>query len=155
MSEDLQKSKYFRFPPSYFNISWIAMIILHLTIPVYKFLEFPFNLTGILFMLTGLWMNIWASNYYNKVNTTVKPFQTSTQLITTGFYKYSRHPMYLGMVVALLGIVLLLGSLSPILVLPIFMRLISRKFMIPEEEMLLNTFGEAYERYKTQVRRWI
>jgi len=155
MNEDNQRPKRFQLPPTYFNLSWIAMFFLHFTVPVFQFLHYPFNLTGILFMLCGLWINIRTSNYFKKAGTTVKPFQTSTQLVTTGFYRYSRHPMYLGMLLALLGIFLLLGSFSPVVVLPIFMILVSRRFIIPEEEMLCNTFGEAYEKYKKQVRRWL
>jgi protein-S-isoprenylcysteine O-methyltransferase Ste14 len=155
MGEDFQKSRRFQLPPTYFNFSWLAMFILHFTFPVYQFLHYPYNLTGFMFLLAGLWINVWASNYFKKVNTTIKPFQRSNQLITSGLYRYSRHPMYLGMVIALLGIILILGSLSPIIVLPIFMVLISRKFITPEEEMLLRTFGDTYEKYKKQVRCWI
>lgn len=155
MSDDHQQVKRFQLPPTYFNFSWIIMVILHLILPVYHFLVYPYNLTGIIFILAGLWMNIWSSNIFKKSETTVKPFQTSSQLVTTGLYGYSRHPMYLGMVLALSGILLLLGSLSPILVLPIFIVLISRKFIIPEEKMLLDTFSNSYENYKKKVRRWI
>jgi protein-S-isoprenylcysteine O-methyltransferase Ste14 len=106
-------------------------------------------------MLAGLWINLWASNYFKKVDTTVKPFQTSTHLVTIGFYKYSRHPMYLGMLLILLGIFLLLGSLSPIIILPVYITLITRNFILPEEKMLQETFGDSYQKYKIKVRRWI
>jgi protein-S-isoprenylcysteine O-methyltransferase Ste14 len=155
MTKDAINPKRFQLPPTYFNFSWFAMFILHFTIPIYRFLYYPYNLIGFLFMLAGLWINIRASSNFKKAGTTIKPFQTSTQLVTTGLFRYSRHPMYLGMVIALLGIILILGSLSPIIILPIFIVLISRKFITPEEKMLLSTFGETYEKYKKQVRKWI
>jgi protein-S-isoprenylcysteine O-methyltransferase Ste14 len=155
MDKQSAQVKRFRLPPTYFNLSWITMTILHFTVPVYYFLPIPYNLTGILLMLPGLWMNMWASNYFNKVNTTVKPFQTSTHLVTTGFYRISRHPMYLGMLLILLGIFLLLGSLTPFIVIPVYIALINRKFILPEEKMLLKTFGEDYKNYTQKVRRWI
>ena len=155
MKQEQPQPKKFTLPPTYFNLSWIVMVLLHFTLPIYKFLPIPYNLFGILPMLAGLWINLWASNYFNKVKTTVKPFQTSTQLVTTGFYRYSRHPMYLGMLLILIGIFLLLGSLSPLIVIPVYIQLITRKFIRPEEMMLLETFGNAYENYKGRVRRWI
>jgi protein-S-isoprenylcysteine O-methyltransferase Ste14 len=155
MKEDQTQPKKFRLPPTYFNLSWIAMVLLHFTFPIYRFLTIPYNLIGIILMLAGLWINLWASNYFKKVDTTVKPFQTSTQLVTVGFYKYSRHPMYLGMLLILLGIFLLLGSFSPIIILPVYISLITRNFILPEEKMLQETFGDAYQKYKIKVRRWI
>jgi protein-S-isoprenylcysteine O-methyltransferase Ste14 len=155
MKENQNQPRKFRLPPTYFNLSWIAMVILHFTFPVYQFLAVPYNLSGVILMLGGLWINLWASNYFKKVDTTIKPFQTSTKLVNIGFYRYSRHPMYLGMLLVLLGIFLLLGSISPFIVIPVYILLITRNFILPEEIMLQKTFGEAYEKYKTQVRRWI
>ena len=155
MEEKSEQVKRFRLPPTYFNFSWITMVILNFTIPGYRFLLFPYTLVGILLMVPGLWMNLWASKYFNTVGTTVKPFQVSEQLVTTGFYRYSRHPMYLGMLLILVGVFLFLGSLTPILVLPFFILLINRRFISPEEAMLLDRFGEAYEKYQKRVRRWI
>jgi protein-S-isoprenylcysteine O-methyltransferase Ste14 len=155
MTQKYPQPKKFTLPPTYFNLSWIAMVILHFTIPLYTFLPIPYNFIGIIPMLAGLWMNLWASNYLNKVKTTVKPFQTSTKLVTVGFYRYSRHPMYLGMLLILIGIFFLLGSFSPLFVIPVYIQLITRKFIRPEEIMLQEAFGEAYEKYKKQVRRWI
>ena len=155
MSEHNQTSKRFRLPTTYFNLSWISMVLLRLLFPGPQIISFPFNLLGILLLLLGLWMNLWASSYFKKVNTTVKPFETSRQLITNGFFSITRHPMYLGMVSVLLGAAILLGSFLPFLIIPIFMYVINRKFIIPEEQMLNETFGQEYLNYKNRVRRWI
>ena len=155
MKDSEIEPKKFRLPPTYFNLSWIAMVLLHFTFPVYQLLAIPFNLIGIILMLAGLWINLWASNYFKKVDTTVKPFQASSQLVTVGFYRYSRNPMYLGVLLILLGIFLLLGSLSPIIILPVYILLITRNFILPEEKMLQETFGDTYQKYKNKVRRWI
>ena len=131
------------------------MGIVYLIVPGPKIISFPFTLLGILFLFLGLWMNLWASNHFKKVNTTVKPFETSSQLVKQGFFSISRHPMYLGMASALLGIAILLGYLLPFVIIPVFTMVINRKFIVPEEQMLLNTFGEEYREYQNQVRRWI
>jgi len=144
-----------RLPPTYFNLAWVSMGILYLLVPGPKIISFPFTLAGILPLLLGLWMNLWASNHFKKVNTTVKPFETSSQLVKKGFFSISRHPMYLGMASVLLGIAILLGNLLPFLIIPVFVIIINRKFIIPEEQMLLDTFGQEYKDYRNQVRRWI
>lgn len=144
-----------RFPPTYFNISALFMIMLHFVIPVKKLVPTPYNLIGIIFMFLALIMNIWASNFFKKKNTTIKPFQESDVLVTQGLFKFSRHPMYLGMVIGLVGLFIFLGSISPILVIPVFVWLITNRFILPEEKALEKKFGEAYANYKNKVRRWI
>ncbi len=84
-----------------------------------------------------------------------KPFEHSTHPITGGMYKVSRNPMYLGMVVILLGIAVLFGSISPFISIPVFIWLIQSNFIRLEEAALEETFGDEYREYKTRVRRWL
>ncbi len=63
--------------------------------------------------------------------------------------------MYLGMALVLIGVAILLGSLSPFLVIPIFVWLITARFIKFEEKMLEDTFGLKYLDYARRVRRWI
>jgi protein-S-isoprenylcysteine O-methyltransferase Ste14 len=63
--------------------------------------------------------------------------------------------MYLGMSLILLGAGALLGSASPFAVVPVFIALLDRIFIIKEEQKLENTFGDQYRQYRNQVRRWI
>ena len=76
-----------------------------------------------------------------KHHTTVKPFEESTALITTGVFRISRHPMYFGMVLILVGIALLMGSLAPYVVIPIFAIVMDRVFIKIEERMFEEIFG--------------
>jgi protein-S-isoprenylcysteine O-methyltransferase Ste14 len=92
---------------------------------------------------------------FRRADTTIKPFQESSALITSGPFRLSRNPMYVSMTSVLLGVALLLGSLSPFLVLPLLMVLIQRRFIVPEESMLAATFGDAYAAYVRGVRRWL
>lgn len=155
MAENTQTFRRFRFPPTYFNLSWISMVSLRLLFPEPQIVSFPYKLLGILFLLLGPWMNLWASSYFKKVNTTVKPFEISQHLVTSGFFSISRHPMHLWMVSVLLGVALLLETFLPFLIIPVFMYVINRKFIIPEEQLLIETFGQDYLDYKNRVRRWI
>ena len=75
-----------RLPPTYFNLAWISMGIVYLLIPGPKIIFFPFTLTGILLLLLGLWMNLWASNHFKKVNTWIHicEFSTSKDILLAG-----------------------------------------------------------------------
>ena len=142
-------------PPSYFNTSVILMIALHLIFPLKTIIISPYKYFGLLLLLLGFLMNIWASEYFKKVQTTIKPFQESSHLVTDGLFKYSRHPMYLGMVIALLGLFFLLGSMTPFIIIPVFVYLIKKKFIQVEEKALEEKFGKQYLAYKKKVRCWI
>ena len=63
--------------------------------------------------------------------------------------------MYLSMVVVLFGVSVLLGTATPLVVIPVFVWLIQRRFIIKEEEFMEKHFGEEYLSYKGKVRRWL
>ena len=63
--------------------------------------------------------------------------------------------MYLGMVLMLVGVAILLGTGSPFLVVPVFMWLMTVRFIRVEETMLERVFGETFLEYKRRVRRWL
>lgn len=96
-----------------------------------------------------------ADSAFHKASTTVKPFQESTALITDGVFSISRHPMYLGFVMIMVGVALLLGSLTPWLIVPVFAMLMEVIFIRVEEHMLAEKFGSTWQTYKEKVRRWI
>ena len=76
-------------------------------------------------------------------------------LVTTGLYRFSRNPMYLGMVIVLIGLAALFGNLW-LLVGPLAFALYINRFQIkPEEQMMAAKFGSDYAGYKSRVRRWI
>jgi protein-S-isoprenylcysteine O-methyltransferase Ste14 len=103
----------------------------------------------------GIALNLIADDAFRKAKTIVKPFEESTALVTSGVFRISRHPMYLGFVLSLIGIAVLLGSLSPFFVIPVFAVLMDRVFIQVEERMLEATFGQAWLGYKAKAGRWI
>jgi len=112
-------------------------------------------MVGIIPLALGIAFNFGADTALKKYGTTVKPFKKSTALITTGVYKYSRNPMYLGTVLILIGVALLMGSLSPCIIIPGFIFIMDRLFIRAEEGMLNAQFGDAWTAYKAKVRRWL
>jgi len=142
-------------PPTYLLVAIILQWLLHAVIPVAKFIPVPWNLLGILPLAVGIAMNLVADGVFKRAETTVKPFQESSTLVTSGIYAYTRNPMYVGYVLTLGGLAILVRSLTPWLVVPGFAVLMDRIFIRAEEGMLANKFGETWDSYSKRVRRWV
>jgi protein-S-isoprenylcysteine O-methyltransferase Ste14 len=142
-------------PPTYLLLALMGMLVLHVLIPIRWIIPAPWNLLGLLPLSFGLAVNLMADRALKLANTTVKPFEESSALVTVGVYGLSRHPMYLGFVVLLAGVAILLRSLTPWLIVPALAVALDRIFVVPEESMLANRFAQEWERYKRRARRWL
>jgi protein-S-isoprenylcysteine O-methyltransferase Ste14 len=92
---------------------------------------------------------------FGRAGTPVSPYSTSTKLVTTGVYRVSRNPGYLGMALVYAGIALATGSLWALVPLVPVLLLIDRGVIVREESFLERRFGEEYLRYKRRTRRWL
>ena len=142
-------------PPTYVLIALVVMLVLYFTFPGIKLIPLPWNLLGLIPLVIGITLNLIADGAFHRAGTTVKPFQESSSLLTDGVYRFSRHPMYLGFVLILIGAAALLGALTPWVMIPIFVALMEVVFIQVEERMLGEKFGPAWLAYKKKVRRWI
>jgi protein-S-isoprenylcysteine O-methyltransferase Ste14 len=142
-------------PLTYFLIAIVAMAAIHWLVPVGRFLSWPWRWIGVLPILLGLGVATVAERQFKRAGTAVKPFEPSSELVTDGVFRLSRHPMYLGMVLVLLGLGIVLGSAIPFVVVPVFTWSITIRFIGPEENAMTEQFGDAYEAYKSKVRRWL
>ena len=142
-------------PPFYLFASLIIMALLHFFAPVATYIASPYNLVGGIPLVLGIVLNLVADASFKRYRTTVKPFEESTTLVTDGVFRISRHPMYLGLVLILLGIAIVMRSLTPLTVVIAFSIAMDRVFVRTEEKMLEDKFGEPWRRYKSNVRRWI
>ena len=142
-------------PPTYLLLAIVAMAALRLVLPGSRFIHFPWMLLGLAPAGLGVVLNLLADGAFKRHQTTVKPFETSTTLVVDGAYAISRHPMYLGFTLILLGLALFLGAVTPFLVVPVFALLMEFKFIRVEEPMMAATFGDAWHAYQAKVRRWI
>ena len=142
-------------PPVYLLISLILMFVLDRYLPVQKVITSPFNYSGIFVGFCGLVLATNGLMSFKKAGTAIKPFEASTALVTDGLYRYTRNPMYLGLVILLIGVASYLGSLTPYIVIPVFFLIIQDCFIKHEEPFLENIFGKEYLDYKNNVRRWI
>ena len=79
----------------------------------------------------------------------------SSALVTSGIYRRTRNPMYLGQALVLLGAMVYLQNLIALLVVPLFLVYITRLQILPEERALMARFPEAYAQYRHRVPRWL
>jgi protein-S-isoprenylcysteine O-methyltransferase Ste14 len=142
-------------PTTYLLVAILLSVGFHFLIPIIYFIRSPWNLIGILPIVFGIWINLSADQAFKKADTTVKPFETSSELIQEGVFRISRNPMYLGFEAILIGVTILLRSLSPFLIVILFPILMELVFIQPEERMLREEFGDQWERYRLRVRKWI
>ena len=142
-------------PPRYFAAALAASVVLALVVPGPQILPYPWSLLGLVPLLLGAGLNLVADRQFKIAGTTVKPFEPSQRLITDGVYGVSRNPMYLGMVSILAGAAMLLGVLTPWIVVPLFAAVIQRVFIRPEEAMLQERFPQEWRSYAGRVRQWI
>ena len=142
-------------PPTYFLLALVATVLLHFGWPIHRYWEFPRSLIGIAPLAVGIALNVVADRQFKRHQTTVKPFEQSSALVTAFPFSISRNPMYLGVTLMLLGIALLFGSVSALLPVAAFAILMDRRFVRLEERMLAEQFGNEWSDYRAQVRRWL
>ena len=123
-------------------------------------LQFYFEGTNTLAIglsVIGLGSGIMGVAQFKKAQTTVNPHtpEKSTNLVTSGIYQYTRNPMYLGLVLILLGWAFYLSHFLPFVLVPVFMVYMKRFQIQPEERMMTQKFGKAYQDYLIKARRWI
>ena len=142
-------------PPTYFIVLLFSSIGLHFLFPVMRLISLPYNYLGILIIIFGIILNLWTDSLFKKRQTTVKPHEMPNFFISSGPFRISRHPMYLGMILILLGVAAFLGSLISFVFPIIFVMIIEKLFIPMEEKNLEKEFGDKYIAYKKRVRKWI
>ena len=142
-------------PPVYLLAAIALMIGVHYGLSTEPMLVSPYRLIGILPAVIGVGLIVWGWAVFRRAGTTIKPFEESSRLVASGPFRFSRNPIYVGMVAILFGVGMILGSALPFIVPPLFGWAIQRRFIAREEEMLAATFGEEYDEYRRKVRRWV
>ncbi|MCG8343163.1 MAG: isoprenylcysteine carboxylmethyltransferase family protein [Chlorobiales bacterium] len=142
-------------PPVLFVICIVIMVGLWWVFPMVQLVTFPVSLVGILPFIVGLGVAKRGSDVFEKAGTNIETFEEPNLLVTDGLYRISRNPMYLGFLTALLGVAVMLGNFSSILVVIGFFIVTDRWYIKFEEEVMAKTFGDRYAEYKAKTRRWL
>jgi len=140
-------------PPRFYLLYTLAGIALHFALGGPVLLRLPW--LGVGLILAGGGLAVWGARTFAVVGTTIKPFERSRVVVTEGPYRFTRNPMYLGMVAMLVGIALVLGTPAPWLAAVALAVTLQLRFIRHEERALAASLGEPYERYRSRVRRWI
>lgn len=141
-------------PPVYALLAAGLMYWLHRHLPIFQWLSAPWLATFPAAL--GGALDSWALLHFLRAKTTINPLtpHKTAHLVIRGPYRFTRNPMYSGLFFLLSAWAIWLGSASPWLVLPLFVSLINRFQIRPEEQILRQIFGAEYDAYLGQVNRW-
>lgn len=141
-------------PPMFFLGALLLEVALHFGLRVGPLITSPWSWLGGIPILIGLVVMVVGDRQFKRAETAISPFDQPSALVRDGVFRVSRNPMYLGMVLTLVGEAVALGTPAPMLVPWIFAWLISIRFIRMEEAVLSDVFGAEYEDYRGRVRRW-
>jgi protein-S-isoprenylcysteine O-methyltransferase Ste14 len=110
---------------------------------------------GIAVFAAGAALAAWSLLLFRKERTTTTPGEVSRRLVTWGPYQFSRNPMYVSLTLAYVGEAEILVQIWPVVVLPLVLAYIQWIVIPLEESRLKEAFGEEYEHYRSNVRRWL
>lgn len=143
------------YPPIWLVFGLVAVFALNEFLPGPRFTSEAGQAVGAVFIITGLILLVFAGRLFKRAGTDLVPFKNVTTLVTSGIYRYTRNPMYLGMLCVLLGCAITVGASMALVIPPLFAAVIEWRFIRPEEAMLRGIFPEQFAAYCERVRRWI
>lgn len=142
-------------PPHYFLLSLLIIGLLAWLQIGPPLLRAPWPYLGLVPAAAGLLLALQGSRQFSTAGTNIVPFTRSSALVTDGVFNWTRNPMYLGMLLFLIGLCLSGNQLLAWIVPVVFVLIIRQRFVLKEEALMRQTFGEAYAAYQARVRRWL
>lgn len=110
---------------------------------------------GLLLTFIGFLLGIGALIEFRKARTTLDPHGSAKQVVTSGIYRFTRNPIYLGFLLMVIGLPLNSGLIWGIVMAPLYMIVMTRLIIEHEEAYLEKKFKDQYTSYKSRVRRWL
>ncbi len=134
-----------------------AMYGLATWFPLFNFATERLSLLSVVIACVGVALILAGGIAFRRANTTVSPMSPDKthHLVTEGVYCFSRNPMYLGFLLILVAWAVYLGEASTFIMPPIFVWVITRYQILPEERILMEKFGRKYSEYVSRVKRWV
>ncbi|HEX6790025.1 MAG TPA: isoprenylcysteine carboxylmethyltransferase family protein [Candidatus Krumholzibacteria bacterium] len=128
----------------------------HVTSPVIPHATLTTSIAIVLAIL-GLGFSIAGDIAFHRARTTVNPLKpgNASRLVTTGVYRVTRNPMYVGVAFVLTAFAVYRGNAWAVAGPAAFVLYITRFQIVPEERILSSLFGEQYTAYTKRVRRWV
>jgi protein-S-isoprenylcysteine O-methyltransferase Ste14 len=142
-------------PPRMVMLLLALATVAHVALPALRVELFSSPVLAVCIAAAGFAIMMWAWWLFQKAETAICPTKYSSALVTSGIYRVTRHPMYLGLVMMMAGAALWFGTLPYYLASAVFLLVINQVFCPYEEKKLDETFCEEYASYRSKVRRWV
>ena len=142
-------------PPPIVTI--VFLFVIFFTKDIFRFsIELPI-LLGYITIVAGLIIIFVAAKQFKAANTTINPTkpETASVLVSNGVFSYSRNPMYLGMLIIIIGFSIIHNLIAIIVFMPLWIIYMINFQIIPEEEAMKILFKEEFLNYSKKTRRWI
>ncbi|WP_444666392.1 methyltransferase family protein [Cereibacter changlensis] len=146
--------KVFDLPPLWTLLCLGSVLALDRMLPLDLF-GMAGRVVGAAAVLAGLGLMLAAVMRMRVAATTVIPHRAPSALVTGGVFRWSRNPIYLGDVLVVLGITLWIDAPLGLLMLPVLMAVLTRRFILPEEAKLAAAFGPDFADWCLRTRRWL
>jgi protein-S-isoprenylcysteine O-methyltransferase Ste14 len=142
-------------PPKIAQLLVLAAVVLHWATPLGRLDIFSNQVFGISLGIGGFGVMMWGWWLFKKYDTAICPTAKTDRLVTSGAYRFTRNPMYSGMILMLLALAIFVGTFPFYLAAVACFIVINTVFCPYEESKLTETFGDTYLYYKNKVRRWL
>lgn len=142
-------------PPLLLVLSLIGMVAVSRFGPATQWIAPPFDTAGLVIVAVGILLPVWAARIFRKRETNILPYRDPDKIVTEGPFKFSRNPMYLGMLLVLLGAAIKIGSVESLGFVLLFFCVANWWYIPFEEERMRAAFGDQFDAYKSNVRRWL
>lgn len=140
-------------PPIIFLLGFLAGMALDTVLGLARY-EAP-GFAGPSLMVLGAAVGFWGAATFHRHRTGILPHHRATLVVTSGPYRFSRNPMYIGLSFVHIGTATMLGRLGPLLLLLPTLAALQYLVVAREERYLETKFGEEYRHYRARVRRWL
>ena len=142
-------------PPLIFVAFFLVGMGLQRYVPVPRLPIGTGRVLSAVLMLSWLLLTTWSFRRFWASGTSVVPVRPTTALVIEGPYRFTRNPMYLGLLSLYVGVACWFGLVWPLLLAPVLVWVIGVSVIGREERYLTRKFGDEYRRYQAHVRRWL
>lgn len=142
-------------PPVLVVLCLVGMTLIHFLASPEHILSYPYNLIGLPLIAVGILVGISVGRLFKRGHTEIHTFKEPKKLITSGLFRYSRNPIYVGFTILLIGFAICFGSPISFLF-PFLFWIVANYWYIPfEERNMQRKFGASYADYRSSVRKWL
>ena len=159
LQKGAQASALMRIPvPWVFILLYLGGVAIQRVLPIAipsQGLAWIIRVAGFVFIAIGLVFAFSALGIFRKTKTTTVPHEMPSSLVTTGPYRFTRNPMYVGLTLEYLGVAGARLDVWPVILLPLLLVYVNFVVIPVEEQNLRGIFGDAYQEYGARVGRWL